>query len=87
MIEFFTLDRSGIPLLPYAPHEVRLYPVWDCSTRRWLVRSRDNYLIGWLPPSLPFTFEEMAAAELRADWQDEAMRVSCRVEGVDRESP
>ena len=43
------------------------------------MRSRDNYLIGWLPLSLPFTFDEMAAAELRADWQGKAMRVSCRL--------
>ena len=84
MIEFFTLDRSGFPKHPPIEHGTQLFPVWDCATRRWLVRSKDNYLIGWLPPSLPMTFEEMAAAELRADWQGKAMRVSCRVEGVDR---
>ena len=80
MTEFLALDRSGIPCHPHVEHGQRLFPVWDCATNRWLVRSKDNYLIGWLPPSLPFTFEEMAAAELWADWQGKAMRVSCRLE-------
>jgi hypothetical protein len=78
MIESYKLDRSGIPEHPHIEHSQRLFPVFDCATQRWLARSESNYLVGWLPPSLPFTREQIERAEMRADWREKSMRVELK---------
>lgn len=79
MTQIFDLDTSGLPPHPHIAEGDRLFPVFDCTTHRWLVRTESNYLVGWLPPSMPFTFEQMGRVEMQADWQRKAMRVRCEL--------